>query len=191
MTHIRNDRTRRQRRRAGTTLVLAAATGGLLAAAMAGSPTARADDLADITADSQAATALGEVYFTTASTDFALNTTAGTDAGLVLAFAGFDDLFLSPLAYTAVGLTGEAEGVDISSIAGDYDIQAFEFPLSASGETADATTYTTYASTAFTDAETAFSAGGGLDDTIGVDYLAYGAEYSILAEQATILASLF
>ncbi len=60
MTRIRNDRTSRQRRRAGATLVLAAATGGLLAAAMAGSPAARADDpYTDIVNDVQNSIAIG------------------------------------------------------------------------------------------------------------------------------------
>ena len=60
MTHIRNDRTSRQRRRAGATLALAAASGGLLAAAMAGSPTARADDpYTDIVNDVQNSIAIG------------------------------------------------------------------------------------------------------------------------------------
>ena len=64
MTHIRNDRTSRQRRRAGATLALAAATGGLLAAAMAGSPTARADDpFTDIVNDVQNSITIGETDY--------------------------------------------------------------------------------------------------------------------------------
>ena len=88
MTHIRNNRSGRQRRRAGATLVLAAVSGGLLAAAMAGSPTARADNpYTDIVNDVQNSITIGEADYSAAGTDF--STAAGTNAGLAAEFAGF------------------------------------------------------------------------------------------------------
>ena len=190
MTHIHNDRTSRQRRRAGTTLVLAAATGGLLAAAMAGSPTARADDLADIVTDVQNSITIGEGDFSDASADFSAG---DTDEGLFAAFAGFDNTFIAPMDYTLVGLTGEVTGTDISVISGFYNITDLADPaqLTSAGETADATSYTADASIYSTAAETLLSSGVTGDYTLGVFYLGYSELFSVLAEQATILASVF
>src|SRR6201988_770401 len=104
LTHTHNARTRRHRRRAGTTLVLAAAFGGLMAAAMAGSPTARADDpFHDIANDVQGSIPAGEGDFSTAATD--LSTPGDTNEGLIAAFAGFYNIFISPTDYTLLGLT--------------------------------------------------------------------------------------
>jgi hypothetical protein len=188
MTHVRNDRTGGQRRRAGTTLVLAAATGGLLAAAMAGSPTARADDLTDIVNDVQAATTLGQTDFTGASTGFSLDTTAGTDAGLIYAVLGFDNLFVAPVDYTLLGLTGEATGTDIGAFSDYYLSYTSFFSTTASVDTLDATADNLGASSALSEAEIAFSNSDYFD---GVNALLVSGDDSLLAEQATIFASLF
>src|SRR3984885_14361034 len=109
MTHIRNNRSGRQRRRAGATLVLAAVSGGLLAAAMAGSPTARADDpYTDIVNDVQGSITAGEADYTAAGTDF--STAGETNEGLIASFAGFDNIFISPTDYTLLGLTAAGTG---------------------------------------------------------------------------------
>jgi hypothetical protein len=105
VTHIRNDRTRRQRRRAGATPVLTAATGGLLAAAMAASPTARANDV-------QNSITIGETDYSNAATDF--STAGGTNAGLAAEFAGFDNTFISSADYALLGLTAAGTGTDFS-----------------------------------------------------------------------------
>src|ERR1700732_1701233 len=158
MTHPRNDRASRQRRQAGTTLVLAAASGGLLAAAMAGSPTARADDpYTDIVNDVQNSITIGQAYYSAAATDF--STTGGTNAGLAAEFLGFDNTFISSPDYVLLGLTAAATGTDFSSDGSFFDVPPSPFPLAAAGEQAAATSYLADASTEFTGGTTNFSDG--------------------------------
>src|ERR1700744_6057981 len=128
MTHIRKDRTSRQRRRAGATLVLAAASCGLLAA-MAGSPTARADDpFTDIVNDVQNSVTIGEADYSAAATDF--STAGGTNAGLAAEFLGFDNTFISSADYVLQGLTAAATGTDFSGDGTIFEASGL-FPLNA------------------------------------------------------------
>jgi hypothetical protein len=188
MTRIRNDRTRGQRRRAGTTLVLAAATGGLLAAAMAGSPTARADDpYTDILNDSQAAITLGEADYTTAGTDF--STAGGTNEGLIAAFTGFDNIFVSPTDYTLLGLTAAATDTNFSGYGTDYNIPLSDLgATTAAGQTADAATYLADAQTYFTEIPTDLSSGEYFNAAFA--YVT-GSYFDLLSSQADTLAGLF
>jgi hypothetical protein len=189
MTHIRNERTRRQHRRASTTLVLAAASGGLLAAAMAGSPTARADDpFTDIANDVQASVALGESDYTAAGTDF--SSAADTNAGLIAAFAGFDNIFISPGDYTLLGLTAAATGTDFSGYGGDFAISDATDPsnITAAGQEAIASADTSDAQTLFSDASS-FLTGG--EYFSALDYALVGGYDDLLAGQADTLAGLF
>jgi hypothetical protein len=187
MTHIHNAPTRRQRRRAGATLVLAAASGGLLAAAMAGSPTARADDpFTDIANDVQASITAGEADYSTAATD--LSNPADTNEGLIAAFAGFDNIFISPTDYTLLGLTAAGTGTNFSAYGGYYDISDTGQPLTAAGQEAAATIDFSDAQTWLTDATTALSGGQYFDavfDALNSSYL------DILGGQADTLAALF
>jgi hypothetical protein len=187
MTHLRNDRTRRQRRRAGTTLVLAAATGGLLAAAMAGSPTARADDpYTDIVNDVQNSITIGEADYSAAGTDF--STAGGTNAGLAAEFAGFDNTFISSADYTVLGLTAAGTGTDFSGDGGTFFAPTSLFPLTAAGEQGEATSYLSFASTEFTASTSDFSGG---EYFTGVDNALLAGYYDVLAGQADTLAALF
>src|SRR3984957_6825636 len=186
MTHIRNDRTSRQRRRAGTTLVLAAAPGGLLAAAMAGSPTARADDpYTDILNDVQGSITAGEADYTAAGTDF--STAGDTNEGLIAAFAGFDNIFINPADYTLLGLTAAGTNTDFSSFSTYFETPETG-PITAAGEETLATTYGGLATTYFTQASS-FLTGGDYFDAVR-DYLA-GSDVDVLAGQADTLAGLF
>jgi hypothetical protein len=188
VNHIRNDRTDRQRRRAGATLVMAAATGGLLAAAMAGSPTARADDpYTDILNDSQGAITLGEADYTTAGTDF--STAGDTNEGLINSFVGFDNIFISPADYTLLGLTAAATDTNFSSLSTYFNIPTSDLnSLTAAGQEAIATTDLTTAQGEFAEAGTALSSGDYFDaaflSTIG-GYL------DVLGSEADTLAGLF
>jgi hypothetical protein len=185
MTDIRNDRTHRQRRRAGATLVLAAATGGLLAAAMAGSPTARADDpYTDIYNDVQNSISAGEADYTAAGTDFS---TGDTNEGLIASFAGFDSIFLNPADYTLLGLTAAGTDTDFSAFSNYFGIPATG-PVNAAGEATLASTYSTEATSFFSDVTPAFSGG---EYFSGVqDYLA-GSFLDTLSGQADVLSALF
>jgi hypothetical protein len=186
MTHIRNDRTSRQRRRAGGTLVLAAASGGLLAAAMAGSPTARADDpFTDILNDVQGSITLGEADYTAAGTDF--STAGDTNEGLIASFAGFDNTFISPGDYTLLGLVAAATGTNYSSSGTTFEIPDTG-PLTATGQEGVATADLSQAQTFFSDATTALSGG---DSYLGTAYFLLGGYEDILAGQADSLAGLF
>jgi hypothetical protein len=186
MTHIRNDRIRRQRRRAGGTLVLAAATGGLLAAAMAGSPTARADDpFTDISNDVQGSITAGEAQYTDAATDF--STAGDTNAGLIDSFAGFDNIFLSPGDYTVLGLVAAATGTDFSSSGSNFYVDDAG-PTTAAGQTADATADLSAASTFFSEASTYLTGG---EYFYATDAFLLGGYEDILAGQADTLAALF
>lgn len=186
MTHIRNERTGRQRWRAGATLVLAAATGGLLAAALAGSPTARADDpFTDISNDVQAVTALGESDYTAAATDF--STPGDTNEGLIAAFVGFDNIFFSPTDYTLLGLTAAGTGTDFSPYASAFELTD-SGPTTAAGQAADAATDFSNASTYLTDAATFLSDGNYFD---AVYDALFGGYEDILGSQADTLAGLF
>jgi hypothetical protein len=187
MTRIRYDRTSRQRRRVGATLALAAASGGLLAAAMAGSPTARADDpFTDIANDVQTSIAAGQADYSAAGTDF--STAGGTNAGLVEEFAGFDNTFISPADYTLLGLTAAGTGTNFSGSESDFLIAPALFPITAAEGQADATSYLSAASAEFTAALTALSGG---------EYFAatyedlVGGYYDVLAGQSETLAGLF
>jgi hypothetical protein len=187
MTHIRNNRSGRQRRRAGATLVLAAASGGLLAAAMAGSPTARADNpYTDILNDVQGSITAGQADYSAAATDF--STASGTNAGLAAEFAGFDNTFISPTDYTLLGLTAAGTGTNFSGSNGDFLVNLSVFPLTAAGEQADATSDLSIASTLFTDAATAFSGGNYFT---AVDEVLLAGYDDLVAGQADTLAALF
>jgi hypothetical protein len=187
MTHIRNNRSSRQRRRASTTLALAAATGGLLAAAMAGSPTARADNpYTDIVNDVQNSIAAGQADYSAAATDF--STAGGTNAGLAAEFVGFDNTFISSADYVLLGLTAAATGTDYSSDGSAFFAPDTIFPLTAVGEQTAATQELSTASTAFTEALTALS--GGEYFTATYDDL-LGGYYDVLAGQSETLAALF
>jgi hypothetical protein len=186
MTHLHNDRTSRKRRRASATLVLATATGGLLAAAMAGSPTARADDLTDISNDVQASITAGEADYSAAGTDF--STAGDTNEGLIALVAGFDNTFLSPADYILVGLTGEATGTNISGIAGDFLVPDTA-PVTAAGETALAATQVTDGDANLAEAATLLSSGEYASAAL---YATYGAYQAFIdAPQADLLAALF
>ena len=187
MTHIRNNRSSRQRERAGTTLVLAAAAGGLLAAAMAGSPTARADNpYTDIVNDVQHSITIGQADYSLAATDF--STAAGTNAGLAAEFTGFDNTFISSTDYTLLGLTAAATGTNFSGDGTVFDLSTVAFPLTAAGEQAEATTYLSIASNAFTIATTDFSGGNYFT---GVESVLLGGYFDVLAGQSDTLAALF
>ena len=187
MTHIRNDWTRRQGRRAGATLVLAAASGGLLAAAMAGSPTARADNpYTDIVTDVQNSITAGEADYSAAATDF--STAAGTNAGLAAEFTGFDNTFISPADYTLLGLTAAGTGTDFSGDGGAFFAGISILPVTAAAAQTDATGFLGGASAEFTDALTEFSGGhyfAGVSDSL------LGGYYDVLGGQAETLAALF
>jgi uncharacterized Zn-binding protein involved in type VI secretion len=187
MTDIRKDRT--SRRRAGATLVLAAATGGLLAAAMAGSPVARADDpFTDIANDVQASITAGDADYTLAGEDFAGG--GDTDAGLVNLVAGFDDIFVNPAEYTALGLTAAGTGTDFGTYGNwfDSDYLFGTIPLTA-------TAFSDEASTLFSTATTDFE--GALSDLSGGDYFDAGLNaidggwVDLLGGQFDSLAALF
>jgi hypothetical protein len=187
MTHIRNGRTRRQRRRAGTTLVLAAASGGLLAAAMAGSPTARADNpYTDILNDVQGSITFAEGDFSAAGTDF--STAGDTNEGLVAAFAGLDNLLISPADYTLVGLTAAATGTDFSNYDDRFFITYAGEPLTAAGQEGVASTDLSDMQGYLTDAGSSLSSG---DYTDAALYASYAAYEDVLASQADTLAALF
>jgi hypothetical protein len=180
-------RKQQARRRAGATLVMAAAAGGLLAAALAGSPTARADDLTDILNDSQGAITLGEADYTTAGTDF--STAGDTNEGLIASFIGFDNIFVSPGEYALLGLTGEATGTDIGTYSSYFDFYPDSLDATtAAGQEAFATAYSTDATTYFADASSALTSGDYFDAVY--DYLS-GDYASVLAGQADTLAALF
>jgi hypothetical protein len=186
MTHIGNDRTSRQRRRAGATLVLAAATGGLLAAAMAGSPTARADDpFTDIANDVQAVTTLGGQDYSTAATDF--STAGDTNEGLIAAFTGFDNIFISPTDYTLLGLTAAATDTNFSAYGPEFEVQDTG-PITATGQEADATADLTLAQDYVNYAESQLSSG---EYFIAATYFLNASYLDISASQADTLAALF
>jgi hypothetical protein len=187
MTDIRKDRT--SRRRAGATLVLSAATGGLLAAAMAGSPIARADDpYTDIANDVQASITAGEADYNAASADFAGG--GDTDAGLANLVAGFDDIFVNPTDYTLLGLTAAGTDTDFSNYSNwfDSDLLFGTTPLTA-------TAFSDEASTLFSTATNDFE--GALADLSSGDYFDAGLNaidgswVDLLGGQFDTLASLF
>jgi hypothetical protein len=186
MTHIRNDRT--SRRRAGATLVLAAATGGLLAAAMAGSPTARADDpYTDILNDVQGSITVGEADYTAAGTDF--STAGDANDGLIAAFAGFDDIFIGPTDYTLLGLTAAGTDADFSGYSTYFEIDPDNLgPATVAGEEALATIYSGDASSFFTAASSDLSGGDYFD---AATYYLSGSYADILVGQADTLGALF
>ncbi len=168
--------------------MLAAATGGLLAAAMAGSPTARADDpYTDIANDVQSSITLDEADYSTAATD--LSTSGDTNEGLIALFAGFDNTFVSPADYVLVGLTDAATGTDASGLGGDFAITDVGQSLTAAGQEADVSTEMALAQTYFTDAASALSSGDLSDAAL---YGASGAYLDgVLAPEAELLAALF
>jgi hypothetical protein len=188
MNHIRTNPTSRQRRRAGTTLVLAAASGGLLAAAMAGSPTARADDpFTDILTDVQASITAGEGDFSTAATD--LSTAGDTNEGLLALFAGFDNSVVSSADYVFVGLVDAATGTDASGLDGDFLVSDVGQPLTAAGQEAIAQTDMTDGATYTSDALTYLSSGDYADAALAG---AFGSYYTdVLLPEADLLATLF
>jgi hypothetical protein len=186
MTHIRNGRTSRQRRRAGTTLVLAAATGGLLAAAMAGSPTARADDpFTDIVNDVQGSITAGETDYSEAASFF--STAGDTNEGLIAAFAGFTNIFISPADYALLGLTAAGTDTDFSSFS-IYFQDGTGGLTTAAGEESLAADYSSVATADFTDASSALTGG---DYFAAVNDILSGGYLDIIAGQADTLAGLF
>jgi hypothetical protein len=186
MTRIRN-RISHQRRRARATLALAAACGGLLAAAMAGSPAARADDpFTDILTDVQHSIAAGQMDFAVAANDF--STAGGTDAGLVAEFVGFDNTFIAPSDYVLLGLTAAGTGTDFSGFGTGFGSVFALFPLTEAGELSNAATFLSAASAEFTGAATAFSDGNFF---AGVEELLFAGLYNDYAGQAETLATLF
>jgi hypothetical protein len=187
MTHIRNDRTGRQRRQAETMLTLAAAAGGLLAAAMAGSPTARADDpYTDIVNDVQNSITIGEADYSAAVTDF--STPGDTNEGLIAAFAGFDNTFISSTDYTLLGLTAAGTGTDFSSYGSSFVYNPDFSDVTAAGQEAVASTDASAGAAFFSDAAE-FLSGGHYFDAM-YDYLT-GSYYDVLSSQADTLAGLF
>jgi hypothetical protein len=180
-----------RRRRAGATLVLAAATGGLLAAAMAGSPIARADDpFTDIANDVQASITLGGDDYTAAGTDF--STAGDTNAGLVALFAGIDNLLVSPTDYTLLGLTAAGTDTNYSGFGTLFDIPGTvsdPSDLTAAGQEAIATADVTDGNADLSHAATFLSSG---EYFAAAEYGLYGAYLSdIIAPQADLLAALF
>lgn len=189
MTHIHNDRARHQRRRAASTLVLAAASGGLLAAAMASSPAARADDpFTDIANYVQGSITLGEGDYSDAGTDF--STAGDTNEGLIAAFAGFDNIFISPTDYTLLGLAAAGTGTDYSGYGDTINASDVTVPadLTAAGQSAIAATDMTDAQTDFGTASTLLTSG---DYFSALDYALVAGYDDILAGQADTLAALF
>jgi hypothetical protein len=187
MIHIRNNRSGRQRRPAGATLALAAASGGLLAAAMAGSPTARADNpYTDILNDVQHSIAIGQADYSAAATDF--STAGGTNAGLAAEFAGFDNTFISSADYVLLGLTAAGTGTDFSGDGSTFVLSTSAFPLTAAAEQTAASTDFSDAQIYFADATTAFTGGEYFTATYE-DLL--GGYFGILGSQADTLAALF
>jgi hypothetical protein len=187
MAHTRKDRAGRQRRRAGATLALAAASGGLMAAAMAGSPTARADNpYTDIVNDVQNSITIGEADYSAAATDF--STAGGTNAGLAAEFVGFDNTFLSPPDYLLLGLTAAGTGTDFSGHGNDFFDPTIIFPLTVAGEQ---TVAATYLSDAFGDVAAAVTALSGGDYFDGVNHVLIAGYEDVLAGQAETLAALF
>jgi hypothetical protein len=188
MNHIHKDRTSRQRRRAGTTLVLAAASGGLLAAAMAGSPTARADDFTDILTNVQNAVTAGEADYSTAATD--LSTAGETDAGLYAAVAGFDNIFVAPADYTLVGLVDGLTGTPDTGVSTDFFTT--DTPdatdLTSAGQQALESADFSSATADFSQAATFLSGGDFADATL---YAAYASLLDVYGAEAEVLASLF
>jgi hypothetical protein len=158
--------------------VLATATGGLLATAMAGSPTARADDpFTDISNDVQSSITAGEADYTAAGTDF--STAAGTTAGLESEFAGFDNLFISPTDYTLLGLTAAGTGTDFSGYGSTFFVD--------SGDFTSASTDLAIAQSDYSDAASALTSN---DDFLATAYLLLGGYEDILAGQADTLSGL-
>jgi hypothetical protein len=188
MTHTHKERTSRQRRRAGATLVLAAATGGLLAAAMAGSPTARADDFTDILSNIQAADTAGAGDFSAAATDF--STPGGTDAGLYALAAGFDNIFVAPADYALVGTVDGLTGTPDTGVSTDFFTT--DTPdatdLTSAGQQALASADFSSATTDFSDAATYLSGGDFADATL---YAAYASFLDVYGVEAEFLAALF
>jgi hypothetical protein len=188
MTPIRNERSTHQRRRAGATLALAAATGGLLAAAMAGSPIARADDpYTDTLGYVQNEIMIGDEDYSAAAGDF--STAGDTNAGLAALFAGFDNTFIGTTDYTLLGLTAADTGTDFSGFGSALVVTPDDFyPLTAAGETANATDYAGLAATDFQEATPAFAAG---EYFIAVYDELTGSYLDVLSGQADSLAALF
>jgi hypothetical protein len=175
------------RRRAGATLALAAATGGLLAAAIAGSPAARADNpYTDIVNDVQGSITTAEAEYAAAATDF--STASGTNAGLAEEFAAFDNTFVSPPDYVLLGLVAAGTGTDYSTSGGDFFDSPSNYPLTAAGETSEAAFAASQASTFYTDAATALSGGNYFSAT---DFFLVAGYDDLIAGQNEILAALF
>jgi hypothetical protein len=187
MTHIRNERTIHQRRRAGATLALAAATGGLLAAAMAGSPAARADDpFTDIATYVQDSITAGEADYSAAGMDF--STAGDTNEGLAELFTGNYNTFLSPVDYTVLGLVAAGTDTDYSTYADDFVLPDGYLPTTAAEATTDASTYSTNASDTLSEASSYLSAGNYFDAT---EYFLYSIDWNFLAGQSETLGALF
>lgn len=174
-------------RHATATLALTAATCGLLAAAVADSPTARADDpFTDIANYVQNSISIGEADYSAAASDF--STTGLTNEGLIAAIAGFDNTFISSADYTLLGLTAAGTGTDYSGFGSAFSISEALFPLTAGGEQNIATALLSDASLDFTSATSALSSG---EYFLAAEDAVFGSYNDLLAGQAETLATLF
>jgi hypothetical protein len=179
MTHIRTTR-------AGATLVLAAATGGLLAAAMVGSPIARADDpFTDTATYVQDTIAVAEADYTAAGTDF--STAGDTNAGLAELFAGDYNALVS-LNYTVLGLVAAGTDTDYSTYAGDFTLPDSYWPTTAAEAMTDASNYSDNAAGNLSAALSSLSAGDYFNAT---EYFLFSTDWNVLAGQAETLGALF
>jgi hypothetical protein len=180
MTHTR-------KKRAGAALVMAAATGGLLAAAMAGSPIARADDpFSDIATYVQDSFTAADADYTAAGTDF--STAGDTNEGLAALFAGNYDALVS-LNYTVLGLVAAGTDTDYSGYADDFILPDSSYlPTTAAQAATDASSYSSNAAGTLSDATSSLSAGNYFEAT---EYFLYTSDWNILAGQAETLGALF
>jgi hypothetical protein len=189
MTHIRDEGTSQQRRRARTTLMLAAASGGLPAAAMAGSPAARADDpFTDIASYVHSSITAAEGDFSDAGTDF--STAGDANEGLVALYAGIDILLISPTDYTLLGLTAAATNTDYSNYGGTLLIPdtTDSASLTAAGQEAIASSDMTLGQEEFSAAESLLTSG---DYFSALDYALVAGYDDMLASEANTVAALF
>jgi hypothetical protein len=186
MTHTRS-RSNPQRRHAAATLMLAVAAGGLVAAAMAGSPTARADDpFTDIATYVQDSFTAAEADYTAAGMDF--STAGDTNEGLAALFAGDYNTFVS-LDYTVLGLVAAGTDTDYSTYGADFILPDTSYlPTTVAEATTDASTYSTYASGTLSDALSDLSAGNYFDAT---QSFLFSSDWNVLAGEAEILGALF
>ena len=136
----------------------------------------------------QASLTAGEGDYSDASTDF--STAGDTNEGLIAAFAGFDNIFVSPADYTLLGLTAAATDTDFSGFGGTINASDATTPtdLTAAGQEAIASADTSDGQTLFGDAESFLLSG---EYFYALDYGLVGGYDDLLASQADTLAGLF